>query len=41
MKIRSFFELKVDGKMIFTDYWKVLALNFSEMGNTDFFEPKS
>ena len=27
--------------MIFTDYWKVLVLNFSEMGNTVFFEPKS
>ena len=27
---------KVDGKMIFTDYWKVLVLNFSVMGNTVF-----
>ena len=35
-----FFESKVDGKMIFTDYWKVLVLNFSEMGNTVFFSAK-
>ena len=27
---------KVDGKT-FADYWKVLVLNFSEMGNTVFF----
>ena len=27
---------KVDGNMIFTDYWKVLALTFSEMRNTVF-----
>ena len=26
--------------MIFTDYWKVLVLNFSEMGNTIFFWAK-
>ena len=32
-----FFSQKVDGKMIFTDYWKVLVLNFSMMGNTVFF----
>ena len=32
---------KVDGKMIFTDYWKVLVLNFSMMGNTVFFESRS
>ena len=25
----------------FTNYWKVLVLNFPEMGNTVFFEPKS
>ena len=35
-----FFNQKVDGKIIFTDYWKVLALNLSGMGNTVFFEPK-
>ena len=28
---------KVDGKIIFTDYWKVLVLNFSVLGNTGFF----
>ena len=33
-KIRSFFSQNVDGKMIFTDYWKVLVLNFLVMGNT-------
>ena len=32
-----FLSLKVDGNMIFTDYWKVLVLNFSVMGNTVFF----
>ena len=32
---------KVDEKIIFTDYWKGLALNFSEIENTGFFEPKS
>ena len=26
--------------MIFTDYWEVLVLNFSQVGNTAFFEPK-
>ena len=31
-----FFSKKVDGNMIFTDYWKVLALIFSGMGNTVF-----
>ena len=29
-----FLSQKVDGNMIFTDYWKVLVLTFSEMGNT-------
>ena len=29
---------KVDGKIMFTDYWKVLVLNFSVMGNMVFFE---
>ena len=28
---------KVDGKMIFTDYWKALVLNFLVMGDTVFF----
>ena len=32
-----FLSQKVDGNMIFTDYWKVLVLNFSVMGNTVFF----
>ena len=44
-KIRSFLRQKVNGKMIFTDYWKVLVLgywkvpvlSFSMMGNTVFF----
>ena len=48
----SFFELfwdgkyvpclseKGDGKMIFTDYWKVLVLNFLGMGNTFIFWAK-
>ena len=27
----------VDGNMIFTEYWKVLGLIFSKMGNTVFF----
>ena len=31
-----FLSQKVDGNMIFTDYWKVLALTFSEMRNTVF-----
>ena len=35
-KKRSFLEPKVDGNMMFTDYWKVLLLNFSEIGNTVF-----
>ena len=39
-KIRSFLSQKDDGKMIFTDYWKVLVLNVSVMGNTVFFQPK-
>ena len=36
-----FLSQKVDGNMIFTDYWKVLVIIFSGMGNTAFFEPKS
>ena len=39
-KYGLFWSQKVDGKMIFTDYWKVLVLNFSEMGNTIFFWAK-
>ena len=35
-----FLSQKVDGNMIFTDYWKVLVLNFSVMGNTAFFSSK-
>ena len=31
-----FLSQKVDGNMIFTDYWKVIVLTFSEMGNTVF-----
>ena len=36
IKNMVFFSKKVDGNMIFTDYWKVLALIFSGMGNTVF-----
>ena len=36
-----FLSLKADGNMIFTDYWKVLVLNFSVIGNTVFFQPKN
>ena len=32
---------KVNEKMIFTDYWNVLVLNFSEKENAVFFEAKS
>ena len=39
-KMRSFFSQNIDGKMIFTDYWKILGLNFTEMGNTVFFWAK-
>ena len=35
-----FLSQKVDGKMIFPDYWKVLVLNFSVMGNMVFFWAK-
>ena len=31
-----FWAKKVDGNMIFTDYWKDLVSTFSEMGNTVF-----
>ena len=40
-KCGLFLSQKVDGKMIFTDYWKVLVLNFPVMGNTAFFQSKS
>ena len=36
-EIRPFLSQKVDGKMLFTDYWKVLVLNFSVIRNTAFF----
>ena len=39
-KYGLFLSQKVDGKMIFTDYWKGLVLNFSVMGNTFFFESR-
>ena len=39
-KCGLFLSQKVDGKMIFTDYWKGLVLNFSLMGNTFFFESR-
>ena len=48
-KCSLFWGQKVNGKIIFTDYWKVhvlsywkvLVLSFSVMGNTVFFKPKS
>ena len=40
-EIQSFLWQKVKEKMIFTDYWNVLVLNFSGMENTIFFEAKS
>ena len=33
-KYSLFLSQKVDGKMIFTEYWKVLVLNVLENGNT-------
>ena len=36
-----FWVKKLMEKMIFTDYGKVLLLNFSVVGNTVFFEPRS
>ena len=36
-KYGLFLSQKVDGKMIFIDYWKGLVLKFSVMGNTVFF----
>ena len=35
-----FLSQNVDKNMIFTNYWKVLVLTFSGIGNTVFFEPK-
>ena len=40
-EIRSFLSQKVDGRMIFTDYWKFLVLNFSVMEKWSFLDPKS
>ena len=40
-KIRGYFSPKVDGKILFADYWKVLVLNFSEMEIQYFVDPKS
>ena len=37
-EIQSFLTQKVDRKMIFTDYWKVLVFKFPEIGNSVFFE---
>ena len=39
-KYGLFLSQKVDGKMMFTDYWKVFVLNVSEMENTVFFWAK-
>ena len=39
-RIRSFLSQKVNGNMIFTDYWEVFVLNFLEMGDTVFFKTK-
>ena len=39
-KYGLFLSQDVVGNMIFTDYWKVLVLNFSVMGNTVFFSAK-
>ena len=40
-KMWYFVTQKVDGKMIFTNYWKVFVLKFSVMGNTVFFKSRS
>ena len=40
-KYDLFLSQKVEGNMMFTDYWKVLVLNFSVMGNTVFFVSRS
>ena len=39
-KCDLFLSQKIDGEMIFTNYWKVLVLNFSVMRNTVFFSAK-
>ena len=39
-EMRSFLSQKVDDKMIFTDYWRVLVLNFLEIRNTVFLSQK-
>ena len=39
-KYGSFLSQKVDGNLIFTDYWKILLFNFSGMGNRSFFWAK-
>ena len=36
MKNMVFLSQKVDGNMIFTEYWKVIVLIFSEMENMVF-----
>ena len=42
LKVKNvvFLGQKVDVKMIFSDYWKVLVLVFARMGNTVFFWAK-
>ena len=39
-KYGLFLSEKVDGKMLITDYWKVVVLGFSVMGNYGLFPPK-
>ena len=39
-KCGLFLSQRVDGKMIFTDYWKVHVLNFSEIRNSLFLSQK-
>ena len=41
MQNTAFLSKSVDENIIFTHYWKVLVLNFLEMGNTVFFEATS
>ena len=40
-KYSLFLRQKINEKMIFTDYWNALVLNFSGIENTTFFEAKS
>ena len=35
-----YFGKRVDGNMIFSDYWKVLVLNLLEMGTRSFLSQK-